>query len=100
MTLEQNKCYMLAKRNHGEETIFLLGVDFFRTVNGRNRWCLSYSEVYGCTETVVDFEDVDYMYPIIIDKNISNRLIEKWGEDISKERGIIKEKDDDKHILR
>lgn len=91
MELEKNKCYTLAKKGDSEELIFLLSIDFVRTVHGTNRLCLSYSEVYGCIETSVDFEDIDYMYPETIDEKIANRLIKKWGEKIAKERGIMKE---------
>lgn len=92
MKLEINKCYILAKKGSGEQLIYLLSTDFIRTVFGKYRLCLSYSEVYGCIETSIDYEDIDYIYQKEIDDKIKNRLIEKWGEDLAKERGIENER--------
>lgn len=80
MKLATNKCYMLVKKGGGEELIFLLSIDYVRTVNGKNRFTLNYSEVYGYIETCIDFEDIDYIYPVPIDETIKNRLIQKWGK--------------------
>ena len=89
MELEKNNCYQLVKKKAKDELIFLLSVDFVRTILGQNRFILNYSEVYGCIETCIDFEDIDYIYPVEIDEHIKKRLIEKWGEDLAKERGVI-----------
>lgn len=70
---------------------FLLSVDFIRTIYGKNRLCLSYSEVYGNIETSIDYEDIDYIYPKEIDEKIKKRLVEKWGKDIAKERRVENE---------
>lgn len=88
MELEKNKCYKLLRYGQGEELIFLLGVNYCRTVNGKNRFTLNYSEVYGMFETCVDFENVEYIYEAPMTDTIKQRLIEKWGKDIAKERGI------------
>lgn len=91
MRLEKNKCYNLLQKGKGDELIFLLGVDYHRTVNGKSRFTLSYSEVYGIVETCVDFEDVEYLYEVPMTDTIKQRLIDKWGKDIACERGITLE---------
>ena len=90
MQLEKNRCYKLLINGKGEELIFLLSIDYCRTINGKNRFTLSYSEVYGIIETCVDFEDMEYIYEVPMTDAIKQRLIDKWGEDIAKERGVIK----------
>lgn len=88
MELEKNKCYNLLMKGKGEELIFLLSVDYCRTINGKNRFTLSYSEVYGAFETCVDFEDIEYIYEVPMTDTIIQRLIDKWGKDIASKRGI------------
>lgn len=93
MQLEKNKCYNLLRRGKGEELIFLLSVDYCRTIYGTNRFTLSYSEVHGVVETCVDFENVEYIYEVPMTDAIKQRLVNKWGEDIASERGITLEKE-------
>lgn len=89
MELEKNKCYKLLRNGQGEELIFLLSVDYYRTVSGKNRFTLNYSEVYGIFETCIDFENVAYIYEVPMTDTIKQRLIDKWGKDIAKERGVM-----------
>lgn len=95
MKLEKNKCYNLLAKDKGEQLIFLLGVDYCRTIYGKSRFTLSYSEVYGIVETCVDFENVEYIYEVPMTDKIKQRLIDKWGEDIANERGITLEVSND-----
>lgn len=88
MELEKNKCYKILSKDSGEELIFLLHIDYCRTVYGKSRFTLSYSEVYGMFETCIDFENVEYIYEVPMTDEIKQRLIDKWGKDIASERGV------------
>lgn len=92
--LKEGTLVKMARRGMGEDIVFILGVSFTRTIIGYNRFLIDYSEVFGYTETSVDFEDIDYMVEIEMTEQIKNRLFEKWGEEVCKERGVLKNKEE------
>ena len=83
-----NKPARLARKNGGEELVFILSIDIGRTVYGNNYCKVVYSEIYGCFETSVSFDEIDYIIQEKMTKEIKSRLIQKWGYDICKMRGI------------
>lgn len=89
MKLEINKCYNLLQKGGGTQLIFLLSVEYIRTIYGENRFILNYSEVYGICETSIDFEDIEHIYSVEINDAIKKRLVSKWGEKIARNRGVI-----------
>ncbi len=88
MKLENNKCYMLLRKGDADKLIFLFSVDFCRTVDGNNRFTISYSEIYGGIETCVDFENIEYIYEVAMTDTLKQRLIDKWGKDTASYYGI------------
>ena len=87
-TAKVNKPARLARKNSGEELVFILYIDIGRTVYGNNYCKVVYSEIYGCFETSVSFDEIAYIIPEKMTKDIKSRLMKKWGCDICKMRGI------------
>ena len=89
MELVKNKCYQLLRRGKGEELIFLLSIEYCRTIDGTSRFTFSYSEVYGGVECSTDLAEIEYIYEVPMTNDIKQRLVRKWGEDLARRRGIV-----------
>ena len=89
MNFKVNKLAKLARKGRGEELIFITNIVIGRNTYGGMYVSLWYSEVYGCIETSTSFEDIDYLVDTEMTDGIRQRLLNKWGEEICKDRGVI-----------
>lgn len=90
--LKAGQILRIGIKGASEVLAFVLDISYVRTTCGSNRFIIHYSDIWGCIETGVDFQNVEYLVEEKMTPKIKARLLDKWGEEICYKRKVMRRK--------